>query len=68
MLLSYFYAYLVGALFMAMFVRWTLHAHDGVRTLFTDVERPDLALWVWPIVFGLFWPLVLLIIIAEIGS
>lgn len=54
----------MGALLMAMFVRWSLP-----RTmLLDDVPRKDLALWVWPIIFGLLWPLVLIIVIAEFGS
>jgi hypothetical protein len=65
---SYFHAYLLGALLMAMFVRWTLHAHDGVRALFADAPRPDLVVWILPIVFGLLWPLVLVIVITEIAS
>jgi len=60
----YFSAYCMGALLMAMFVRWSLP-----RTmLLDDVPRKDLALWVWPIIFGLLWPLVLIIVIAEFGS
>jgi len=60
----YFYAYGIGALLMAMFVRVTLPR----TTLLDDVPRQDLALWVWPIIFGLLWPLVLLIVITELGS
>jgi len=53
---------------MGTFVRWTIVHHDGVRALFSDVPRADLAIWVWPIFSGLLWPLVLLVVISEIAS
>lgn len=67
-MLPYLYAYLVGALLMGAFVHWSIRHHDGVRALFSDVPRQDLAILVWPILFGLLWPLVLLIVAVEIAS
>lgn len=61
-MIAWLYAYALGALLTAMFVRWVLH-EIGPRDATEEYMYSPVGLWIIPIFCGVIWPVYALAIL-----